>query len=138
MFYVALWTWMDLWVILLIIFWCQTQNSNRKYNYPCGVLLKKHFWLMVFLLTPQTLWRFWQCQGHMFPNESMMNHHISRPNLLPHQLIWLFCCFASAHGQESFSKILYLTLERIKTFLKIFIYLHVSNMHCYQLKNMHS
>ena len=105
---------MDLQVILLIMFWCQTRNSYRKYQYPYRVLLKEHFSLMVFLLTPQTLWWFWQWQGHMFPNKSMINHHVCWPNLLPHQLIWLPCCFARALGQKSFSKILYLTFERKK------------------------
>ena len=94
------------------IFWCQTLNSYRKCHYPHGVLLKEHFWLIVFLLTSQTLWWFWKCHGHMFPNESMMNHHVCWPNLLPHQIIWLPCCFARALGQEPFSRILYLTFER--------------------------
>ena len=115
---------MDLLVILLIMFWCQTQNYYRKYHYPYRVLLKEHFWLMIFLLTPQTLWWFWQCQGHKFPNESMMNHHVCWPNLLFYQLIWFPCCFAGALGQESFFRVLYLFFERKK---KLFLkFLHTS------------
>ena len=109
--------------------WCQTQNSYRKCRYPHGVLLKEHFWLMVFLLTPQTLWWFWQCLGHMFPNESIMNHHICWTNLLPTSWFDYLVLFV---------QILYLSFERKKTFLKVFIYLRVFHMHCYQLKNMHS
>ena len=86
----------------------------QKMSLSSWCFVERALLLIVFLLTPETLWWFWQYEGHMFPNESVMNHHVCWLNLLPDQLIWLPCCFACALGQEPFLKILYLTFERKK------------------------